>query len=152
MPGASLYEVQLGPYKSGLGCDFSFAPTHGDAARDAPPRPPGRRSAKTLPANRVRARGLRRSAAKALVAGTYCVRVLARTDEDAQHNQVISAWTQINGVNHAAFTFAEQPAPGTASAEGLVTQAGDYIAPKTGFQPGCRSASPALRREPPIAP
>jgi hypothetical protein len=109
VPGASLYEVQLGLYKGGLGCDFSIAtsaprltfatattawtPLHG-AGRVGPSEWPSPERAVNVPANGT----------------TYCIRVLARTDEDAQHNQVISAWTQINGVNHAAFTYSDSSA------------------------------------------
>jgi hypothetical protein len=138
-PGASLYEVQLGTYASGLGCDFSKSATsaalHATTATTA---------WTPLAANHAGHQGpaawpTPQQQTLALAANlTYCARVLARTDNDAQHNQVISAWTQLNGINKPAFTFAEQPAPGTPGAEGLVTQAGDYIAPKPGFQPGCQ--------------
>jgi hypothetical protein len=144
-PGASLYEVQIGVYENGLGCDFSksstnpalhattattawtpLAPNHaGHQGPGAWPNP--QQQTLTLPGNE-----------------TYCARVLARTDDDAQHNQVVSAWTQLNGVNKPAFTFSEQPAPGSPGSEGLVTQAGDYIAPKPGFQPGCQERAGSM--------
>jgi hypothetical protein len=138
-PGASLYEVQLGPYESGLGCDFSKSSTtaslHATTATTAwtplARNAAGHQGPAAWPTPQQQSQNLGAGQA-------YCARVLARTDDDAQHNQVISAWTQINGVNKPAFTFAEQPAPGTAGSEGLVTQASDYIAPKPGFQPGCQ--------------
>jgi hypothetical protein len=131
VPGASLYEVQLGSYKSGLGCDFSIAttpprmsfqtattawtPLRG-AGRLGPAAWPNPETAVTVPAGGI----------------TYCVRVLAHTDDDAQHNQVISAWTQINGINHAAFTFEDPPPAGEPGTEGLVTPANAYLEPGLG--------------------
>lgn len=138
-PGASLYEVQIGLYAGGLGCDFSKSATspalHATTAATAwtplAANHAGHQGPAAWPTPQQQTVNLAANL-------TYCARVLARTDNDAQHNQVISAWTQLNGVNKPAFTFAEQPAPGTPGSEGLVTQAGDYIAPKAGFQPGCQ--------------
>jgi hypothetical protein len=138
-PGASLYEVQLGLYDSGLGCDFSKSSTtaslHATTATTAwtplARNVAGHQGPAAWPTPQQQALNL-------VTGQSYCTRVLARTDDDAQHNQVISAWTQINGVNKPAFTYLEQPAPGTPGSEGLVTQAGDYIAPKPGLQPACQ--------------
>src|SRR5262249_20878189 len=40
-----------------------------------------------------------------LPTGTYCVRMSAHSDNDAQGRQVTSEWTYLNGYNNAAFTF-----------------------------------------------
>lgn len=36
---------------------------------------------------------------------SYCVRVRARSDRDAKFNEIVSDWTQLGGVGHAAFTY-----------------------------------------------
>jgi hypothetical protein len=139
-PGASLYEVQVGSYVSGLGCDFSKSATtaslHSTTATTAW-TPLGRNGAghqgpAAWPTPQQQSLTLPAGGA------SYCLRVLARTDEDAQRNQVVSAWTQINGVNKPAFTYLDPPAPGSPGSEGLVTSGSDYIAPHPGFQPGCQ--------------
>jgi hypothetical protein len=43
----------------------------------------------------------------------YCVRVLARTDDDAKGQQVVSQFTQLNGADNPAFTYLAQPAGST---------------------------------------
>jgi hypothetical protein len=131
VPGASLYEVQLGIYHGGLGCDFSHSPSANSlhaitattawtplgsnlAGKQGPSEWPVPESTGALPAG----------------GATYCVRVLAHTNEDAQRNQVISAWTQINGVNQPAFTFEDPPPTGEAGPEGLTTPAEAYLEPR----------------------
>lgn len=107
-PGASLYEVQLGLHQSGLGCDFSKSPTnaalHATTATTAwtplATNHAGHQGPAAWPTPQQQTTPLATEAA-------YCVRVLARTDDDAQHNQVISAWTQVNGVNEAAFRYVD---------------------------------------------
>jgi hypothetical protein len=62
----------------------------------------------------------------------YCVRVLARADEDAQNRQVVSSWTYLNPTpNQPAFRFVEPPPSG--SAEGpLETPGSAYLQPASG--------------------
>jgi hypothetical protein len=62
----------------------------------------------------------------------YCVRVLARADDDAQSHQVVSTWSYLNPTpNQPAFTFVNPPASG--SAEGpLQTPASAYLQPASG--------------------
>jgi hypothetical protein len=43
----------------------------------------------------------------------YCIRVLARTDDDAKGQQVVSQFTQLNGADNPAFTYLAQPAGAT---------------------------------------
>jgi hypothetical protein len=110
VPGASRYEVQLGPYHSGLGCDFSLSShvdvLHAETATNAWTPIAANGAGKQGPSEWPTPQ----SSIQNLPAGgaSYCVRVLARTDEDAQHRQVISAWTQINGSNQPAFTYVER--------------------------------------------
>jgi hypothetical protein len=65
------------------------------------------------------------------VSGQYCLRVLARSDDDAQHGQVVSDWTQINGSGQPAFTYTGPPAPGTLE-KPFVTPASAYLQPASG--------------------
>jgi hypothetical protein len=58
----------------------------------------------------------------------YCVRVLARTDDDAKAQQVVSQFTQLNGADSPAFTYLPQSAGGTPGH----TPDGSYILPATG--------------------
>jgi hypothetical protein len=137
VPGASLYEVQLGIYRGGLGCDFSAAP-HTDALHAV--------TATTawtpLGANLAGKQGpsewpFPQRAAAELAPGSYCLRVLARTNEDAQHNQVVSAWTQINGSSQAAFKYE------AVSAE---TEAKNKAEEKEEEEEGKRPSCPSTRR------
>src|SRR5207302_843809 len=59
---------------------------------------------------------------------SYCVRVLARSDDDAQHAQVTSEWTYLNGYDNPAFTFTPPPAGSTCA----VTPASAYRLPING--------------------
>jgi hypothetical protein len=138
VPGASLYEVQLGFYDGGLGCDFSHSSAvdtlHATTATTAwtplAQNLAGKQGPSAWPTPQ-HANGI-------LAAGetAYCVRVLARTNEDAQNNQVISAWTQINGANQPAFRFAD------VSAETEETNKKEEQEEEQGKRPSC----PATRR------
>jgi hypothetical protein len=127
VPGASSYEVQVTRYVEGSGCNWAatlgkqttqtsslaWTPVGADTKHIGPTAWP------------VPFTGLQLAEADT----PYCLRVLARSDHDAQNNQVISNWTQIGGTNQPAFTFASQPSPSGSVQE---TQAGDYLLPQTG--------------------
>jgi hypothetical protein len=129
VPGASRYQLQLAPY-GGLGCDWSqvgkdpnlyeadtattaWTPL-GSAGHLGPTAWPNPQRTGRLPAG----------------GSQYCVRVLARSDDDAQHAQVISDWTQINGPGRPAFTF-ESATPG-APEKPFLTPASAYLQPTSG--------------------
>jgi hypothetical protein len=131
VPGASRYEVQVANYTN-LGCDWSVVGSLPDSQTETATTgwtPLGQStvghigpSAWPSPQN-----------VNALPTGhTYCVRVLARADDDAKSGQVVSGWTQINGPNQPAFTYSPPPPPGTASAP-FVMPSGNYIAPANGI-------------------
>lgn len=128
VPGASYYEVQLAPYATAGGCDWSQVGLHpslllaktattawtplGTAPHLGPTAWPVPQGALELPA------------------GEYCLRVLARSDDDAQAGQVISDWTQINGSGSPAFDFTGPPSPPPGPA--VATPAANYILPAEG--------------------
>jgi hypothetical protein len=60
------------------------------------------------------------------------VRVLARSDDDAKNNQVVSDWTQVGGSGNPAYTMSTPPPPGSPGPGGLVTPPSAYIQPATG--------------------
>jgi hypothetical protein len=113
VPGASRYEVQLGAWSSQGYCDFSAGSAyHAQTAMTAwtplgakgfekpgPTAWPGAQSDIVPPPP----------------GSTYCVRVLARGDDDAKQHQVVSDWTYINGGIEPdggpgpAFTYMPQP-------------------------------------------
>jgi hypothetical protein len=125
VPGASSYEVQVTRYVAEAGCNWAatsqtvetaslaWTPLGSDGKHIGPSAWPLPRSSSQLPAANT----------------PYCVRVLARSDNDAMGNQVVSNWTQIGGINQPAFRFADQPAPGTPGPEGLVTPPSAYLMP-----------------------
>jgi hypothetical protein len=127
--GASRYEVQLGSYNgTGHYCDWSLAGTpgyHADTATTAW-TPLARTSFRPYSSAWPAAQG-----DTALPTGpnaSYCVRVLARSDDDAQHKQVTSEWTYLNGYDNPAFTFTT-PSPGSGCP---VTPASAYRLPTNG--------------------
>jgi hypothetical protein len=129
VPGASRYEVQLGTYNgAGHYCDWSLAGT------------PGYRASTATTAWTPLARTTLRPYSAAWPSpqedipvptgpsSSYCVRVLARSDDDAQHKQVTSEWTYLNGYDNPAFTFAT-PSAGVGCP---VTPASAYHLPANG--------------------
>src|SRR5205814_1607429 len=64
----------------------------------------------------------------------YCIRVRAYSDEDAHHNDVISAsFTQLNGANHPAFQFDDPPSvPPSPTTGALHADTNTYILPSQG--------------------
>jgi hypothetical protein len=129
VPGASRYEVQLVP-NGGLGCDWSKVAANksvyeAETATTAwTPLATGPHIGPTAwPKPQVTG---------ALATGQeYCFRVLARSDDDAQGNQVVSNWTQINGLEEPAFTYAPPEAAGT-PVDPFVTPEGNYLQPLHG--------------------
>jgi hypothetical protein len=127
VPGASFYEVQLAPFEAA--CDWSAvgkdpALYQADTATTAwtPLGSAGRIGPKAWP-----------SPEKSLALPTghqYCLRVLARSDDDAQHGQVVSDWTQINGAGQPAFTYTAPPPPGP-SEEPFRLPASGTLTPRT---------------------
>jgi hypothetical protein len=136
VPGASRYEVQLGPYSNAGGCDWSLVRSvlapflHAETATTAwTPLGAGKglRIESAWPApQEYLLKSLRAEDSK------YCVRVQARADDDVEGNQVVSTPTYVNPTpNQPAFTYAD-PA-GVVPAEGpLSTPASAYIQPAMG--------------------
>jgi hypothetical protein len=132
VPGAASYEVQVTRFVEGFGCNWAasrgyekqvvttsslaWTPIGNDNTHIGPTAWPSPRTESQLEEEDQ----------------PYCVRVLARSDNDAMGNQVVSNWTQIGGLNQPAFRFANQPAPGSPRPEGLETQSGDYLMPASG--------------------
>jgi protein-S-isoprenylcysteine O-methyltransferase Ste14 len=127
--GASRYEVQVVPYQGGLGCDWSQVANHTDTyqaetattawtplGNTKTPRilaygPSAQETFSPLPAGGVQ----------------YCLRVLARSDDDAQGGQVVSGWTQINGPGKPAFAY-----EGPKAVAGPLGTTSAYIQPAPG--------------------
>jgi hypothetical protein len=111
VPGASRYEVELGAYNSaGKYCDWTLAGQtgyHADTATTA-----WTPLARTLykPYSEAWPSAQQDSPVPTGPNAGYCVRVLARSDDDAQHTQVTSEWTYLNGYDNPAFTFTTPPA------------------------------------------
>jgi hypothetical protein len=128
VPGASSYEVEVTRYVPESGCNWAatlqtvetsalaWTPLGPDGSHIGPSAWPGPRTNSQLAAANT----------------PYCVRVLARSDNDAMGNQVVSQWTEIGGINQPAFLFADQPAPGSPGPEGLVTPSSAYLLPAAG--------------------
>jgi hypothetical protein len=124
--GASFYEVQLAPFGE-AGCDWSAArepALHAETATTAwtPLGSAAPIGPKAWPSP---------ERSSPLPTGQYCLRVLARSDDDAQRGQVVSDWTQINGSGQPAFTYIAAPPPGTPN-KPFVTPASAYLQPASG--------------------
>jgi hypothetical protein len=134
VPGASRYEVQLAPYATNTGCDWSksllpgFAALHAETASTAWTPLGGSKGFHIGPSGWP--------SPQEYVPGTlaaegrqYCVRVLARADEDAQNHQVVSTWAYVNPTpNRPAFTFVDPPPSGSAAGP-LETPESAYLQP-----------------------
>jgi hypothetical protein len=129
VPGASRYEVQLGDYNhTGNYCDWTLASQvgyHADTATTAwtPLAHTGSR-----PYSEAWPTAQQDSQVPTGPNDTYCVRVLARSDDDAQRTQVTSEWTYLNGYNNPAFTFTTPPTGSTCA----VTPPSAYRLPANG--------------------
>jgi hypothetical protein len=134
VPGASRYEVQLGPYSSELGCDWSlvrfaqYSYLHAETSATAW-TPLGASKGFSIGPGGWPAPQEYIPYSLPALGHEYCVRVLARADEDVQNKQVVSTWTYLNPVpNQPAFAYADPPA--TKPPEGpLETSASDYLFP-----------------------
>ena len=134
--GASRYEVELGTYsKAGHYCDWTVAgdhPYHAETATTAW-TPLGFWDSLHRPFSE--AWPTPQSEVAELPTGTYCVRVNAHSDNDAQQHQVTSEWTYLNGYNNAAFTF-------TGAATGSSCSAMPPIAPYAKVSSNLLKATP----------
>jgi hypothetical protein len=121
--GASQYEVQLAPYGEGV-CDWLHHRAYLTASLAWTPLGPGAKNPgpETWPSVQ--------SEAVSLEGGTYCARVLARSDRDARGEWVIGKWTYLGdgGKEGPAFTFLPQKEPATVTT-GLRTPASAYMSP-----------------------
>jgi hypothetical protein len=148
--GASRYEVQLGSW-NGSYCDWSNVASQPYYAETA-----------TTAWTPLGQRGLARPGPSAwpnpqyefgpLTSGaTYCLRVEARRDDDAQSQQVVSKWTYLNSTNdpnQPSFHYAAPPSAVTSQTFGPFTPSNAYICPGSA---GCVSPvenSSPLRRNP----
>jgi hypothetical protein len=106
--GAARYELQFTPYVLITGTEFGCNWANEKSAQTATLAwTPGDVMGKDLGSERAWPGA--HSNEKLTEGNTYCARVLAFSDNDAQGNAVISNWTQIGGENQPAFTFSKQP-------------------------------------------
>jgi hypothetical protein len=132
VPGASRYEVQYVPYTTGnaVHCDWSLVgkyPSEYEAETATTAWTPlgtGQLHIGPTAWPTVQQQAALPSSPSGI---PYCLRVLARSDNDAMGNQVVSDWTQINGSNEPAFAY-QTPGSGTAS-DPFVTPGGGLILP-----------------------
>lgn len=125
--GATSYEVQVAPFQSGCNWtsggrrDFLTAST---AWTPLSPRTNGR-----VPGG-VAFEAPASDSPLLSDGGTYCVRVAARSDRTATGDEVVSDWTQLNGIGQPGFRFRRAtvaPAGGS-----LVMPAENYRLPQSG--------------------
>jgi hypothetical protein len=126
VPGASRYEVQVAPY-GGTGCNWAAPRTFETGTTAWTPLGNGGThigpSAWPSP-----------QAGSVAVGGTYCLRVLARSDDDAKGNQVVSDWTYLNGISSPAFTYSASSPSGSPTptpASSYLQPAGGAVTPRT---------------------
>jgi hypothetical protein len=132
VPGASRYEIQIGSYVaagSANYCNWSsprdeytattaWTPLGFSTLTPGPSAWPRSEVEANLPVN-----------------ATYCVRVLARGDDDAQNGQVVSRWTYLNAADdpdQPSFTYLPQSASIASEPFNPTTPASAYISPLTG--------------------
>lgn len=135
VPGASLYEVQVVPYATGI-CDWSQVAVHPGLYRTQTATtawtPLGDASHAGNHIGPVAWPSAQHTSPALPAGGTsYCLRVLARSDNDAQDGQVVSDWTQLGGPGQPAFTYASPPPPGL-RATPFQTSASAYLQPQLG--------------------
>jgi hypothetical protein len=132
VPGASSYEVQVVPFVLG-GCNWTSNST--DTWKQIKTAttawtPLGGNWNSQVPGG-VSYPTAAHDGIKALVNGrSYCVRVLGRSDRDAQNQEVVSDWTQLGDPGNPAFTYqatVSSPPSGT-----LTTPAANYRMPLSG--------------------
>jgi hypothetical protein len=107
--GASSYEVMVGPWTdAGKYCNWSVSPsrTFRTAVTSWTPLGPSTRgrpvgAGAPIPST---------DGSWGMTAGvSYCVRVRARSDRDANREEIVSEWTQLGGVGHPALTYGAPP-------------------------------------------
>jgi hypothetical protein len=119
VPGASSYEVQINPYNGG--CDYSQVRTIQTASTAWTPLASASKLDPAWPGVQTES---------ALSAGTYCVSVRARGDNDAQGGEVVGQWTQLAGTGQPAFTYAPVLTAGTTPSPVMPAQ--NYVSPANG--------------------
>jgi hypothetical protein len=129
VPGASDYDVQVARY-AGLGCNWTGSVLETETTTTAwtPLGPSTKSPQASYPAPQA-------DGAPLMPGYSYCVRILARSDNDAVGKQVTSEWTQLGGFGNAGFVYEPPPPPGSAT-KPFSTPAGAYHLPATGsFSP-----------------
>ena len=127
VPGASSYQVQVAPFEGGCNWtssarrDFLTAST---AWTPLSPRWNGR-----VPGG-IAFEGAATDSPLLVDGGTYCVRLLARSDRTVSGEEVVSDWTQLNGLGQPGFRFRQASA--TVASGPLVMPADNYRLPQTG--------------------
>ncbi|CAA9541108.1 MAG: hypothetical protein AVDCRST_MAG79-1871, partial [uncultured Thermoleophilia bacterium] len=150
VPGASAYEVQVGPHQNGT-CDYSA--TNRSETWDVKtataywtPLATGLRVQPPLRPTNIQ---IGQDILKGLVANhSYCVRVRALSDRDTANGEVYGPYTELEpSGRRPSFTYDGNPSGGAAPCnpcDGLVA-AGDYLAPGTGVS---RDRAPLLTWRP----
>lgn len=128
VPGASSYEVQWARHEPS-GCDWSEVRRyHSESQTATTAWTPLGAANESIDHIGPPAWPTAQHFIQPLGAGEYCLQVLARTDNDAFGHEVVSGWTQINGVDKAAFKYEPQPVTGTPAVP-FVTPPEKYILP-----------------------
>ncbi|HVL96029.1 MAG TPA: hypothetical protein VM266_09225 [Solirubrobacteraceae bacterium] len=131
VPGAASYEVNVVPYELG-GCNWTAQSTrqwHVKTAATAWTPLSGQTNGQ-VPGGVAFPRAAHDAPRRLEDGGTYCVRVLARSDRDAASGEVVSDWTQLNGLGQPAFRYR---APSVSDVTGrLAMPAENYRGPQTG--------------------
>jgi hypothetical protein len=125
--GASSYEVEMAPLEA-QGCDYttaSFTELWDVRTATTAFTPLAAQASTQTPAGGSYSGIVGQDAAKNMQQShTYCVRVRARSDRDANNHEVVSDWTQLGTTSDGTFTY--QPiAPGSMRSP-FTAVAGDY--------------------------
>jgi hypothetical protein len=133
VPGASSYEVQVVPFVLG-GCNWtsnSFDTWKQIKTATTAWTPLGGGWNSQIPGG-VSYPAAAHDGIRSMVNGqSYCARVLARSDRDAQGQEVVSDWTQLGDPGTPAFTYSS-PTPSAPPSGTLTTPAANYRLPLNG--------------------